>query len=161
MKKTILIFFVTVASMFAQDLNSYMELIKSDMKTEKKIIITQAMQFSENDSKIFWDLYGDYELSMDKLANKRIEYIKDFAQNYPNVSNEKADEIMKKAFNYFEDRLELRSDFYDDVKDKLGAFTAAKYIQLDMQMQLVIDIQISAALPLLDKAMKKRETENK
>jgi hypothetical protein len=161
MKKTILIFFVTVASMFAQDLNSYMELIKSDMKTEKKIIITQAMQFSENDSKIFWDLYGDYELSMDKLANKRIEYIKDFAQNYPNVSNKKADEIMKKAFDYFEDRLELRSDFYDDVKDKLGAFTAAKYIQLDMQMQLVIDIQISAALPLLDKAMEKRETEKK
>jgi hypothetical protein len=161
MKKTILIFFVTVASMFAQDLNSYMELIKSDMKTEKKKIITEAMQFSENESKTFWDLYGDYELSMDKLANKRIEYIKDFAQNYPNVSNKKADEIMKKAFDYFEDRLELRSDFYDDVKDKLGAFTAAKYIQLDMQMQLVIDIQVSAALPLLDKAMEKRETENK
>ncbi len=161
MKKSILIFFVTAASMFAQDLNSYMELIKSDMKTEKKIIITEAMQFSENDSKIFWDLYGEYELGMDKLANKRIEYIKEFAENYPNVSNETADDIMDKAFNYFEDRLELRSDFYDDVKDKLGAFTAAKYIQLDMQMQLIIDIQISAALPLLDEVMEKRETDEK
>ena len=161
MKKTILIFFVTVTSMFAQDLNSYMELIKSDMKTEKKKIITDAMQFSESDSKIFWDLYGDYELAVDKLANKRIEYIKEFAENYPNVTNEKADEIMEKAFDYFEDRLDLRSDFYDDVKDKLGAFTAAKYIQLEMQMQLVIDIQVSAALPLLDKAMEQRETDKK
>jgi len=161
MKKTIVIFFVTVASMFAQDLNSYMELIKSDMKTEKKIIITEAMQFSENDSKIFWDLYGDYELKMDKLANKRIEYIKEFANNYPNVSNETADDIMEKAFDYFEDRLDLKKDFYDDVKDKLGAFTAAKYIQLDMQMQLIIDVQISAALPLLDEVMEKRKTDSK
>ena len=161
MKKTILIFFVTVASMFAQDLNSYMELIKSDMKTEKKKIITDAMQFSESDSKIFWDIYGEYELAVDKLANKRIEYIKEFAENYPNVTNEKADEIMEKAFSYFEDRLDLRSDFYDDVKDKLGAFTAAKYIQLEIQMQLVIDIQISAVLPLLDKVMEQREKENK
>ena len=68
---------------------------------------------------------------------------------------------MEKAFSYFEDRLDLRSDFYDDVKDKLGAFTAAKYIQLEMQIQLVIDIQVSAALPLLDKVMEKRETDKK
>ena len=161
MKKTILIFFVTVASMFAQDLNSYMELIKSDMKTEKKSIIAEAMQFSENDSKLFWGLYREYELEMDKLADKRIAYIKEFAENYPNISNEKADAIMSEAFDFFEDRLELKNDFYDDVKDELGAFTAAKYIQLDMQMQLIIDIQISAALPLLDKVMEKRETENK
>lgn len=161
MKKTILIFFVTVASMFAQDLNSYIELLKSDMKTEKKVIISEVMQFTENDSKLFWDLYRDYELEMDKLASKRIEYIKEFAENYPNVSNEKADDIMGKAFNYFEDRLELKSDFYDDVKDKLGAFTSAKYIQLDQQIQLVIDVQVSAALPLLDKVMEKREAESK
>ena len=161
MKKTILIFFVTVASMLAQDLNSYMELLKSDMKTEKKIIITEAMQFSENDSKLFWGLYRDYELEMDKLADKRIAYIKKFAENYPNISNEKADDIMSKAFDYFEDRLDLKKDFYDDVKDKLGAFTAAKYIQLDMQMQLIIDVQISAALPLLDEVMEKRKTDSK
>ncbi len=161
MKKTILIFFVTVASMFAQDLNSYIELLKSDMKTEKKIIIAEAMQFSDKDSKPFWDLYGEYELEMDKLANKRIEYIKEFAENYPNVSNEIADDIMGKAFDYFEDRLDLKKDFYDDVKDVLGAFTAAKYIQLDQQIQLVIDIQVSAALPLLDEAMKNSETEIK
>jgi len=161
MKKAILIFFVTAASMFTQDLNSYMELLKSDMKTEKKLIITEAMQFSDKNSKLFWDLYREYELEMDKLADKRIAFIKEFAENYPNVSNEKADDIMGKAFDYFEDRLDLKSDFYDDVKDKLGAFTAAKYIQLDQQIQLVIDIQISAALPLLDKVMEKREADNK
>ncbi len=161
MKQTILIFFVTVASMLAQDLNSYMELLKSDMKTEKKIIITEAMQFSENDSKLFWGLYRDYELEMDKLADKRIAYIKKFAENYPNISNEKADDIMSKAFDYFEDRLDLKKDFYDDVKDVLGAFTAAKYIQLDQQIQLVVDIQISAALPLLDEVMEKRKTDSK
>ena len=161
MKKTILIFFVTVASMLAQDLNSYMELLKSDMKTEKKIIITEAMQFSDKDSKVFWGLYRDYELEMDKLADKRIAYIKKFAENYPNISNEKADDIMSKAFDYFEDRLDLKKDYYDDVKDVLGAFTAAKYIQLDQQIQLVVDIQISAALPLLDEVMEKRKTDSK
>ena len=161
MKKTILIFFVTVASMFAQDLNSYIELLKSNMKTEKKLIISEAMQFSDENSKVFWDLYREYELEMDKLADKRIEYIKEFAESYPNVSNEKADDIMGKAFNYYEDRLDLKNDFYDDVKDALGAFTAAKYIQLDQQIQLVIDIQVSAALPLLDKVIENRETESK
>ena len=161
MKKTILIFFVTVASMFAQDLNSYIELLKSDMKTEKKVIITEVMQFSDKDSKVFWDLYREYELEMDKLADKRVDYIKEFAENYPNVSNKKADDIMDKAFDYFEDRLDTKKDFYDDVKDKLGAFTAAKYIQLDQQIQLVVDVQVSAALPLLDEAMKNSETEIK
>ena len=72
MKKTIVIFFITVASMFAQDLNSYIELLKSDMKTEKKLIITEAMQFSDVDSKVF--SYGNPQAGEEKPEKYRRNY---------------------------------------------------------------------------------------
>jgi hypothetical protein len=155
MKKLIFAFLITTVSIFAQDLTSSIELLKSDIKTEKKKIISEKMNFSEQEAKIFWNLYRDYEVEMDKLADKRMDYIQEYAENYPNISEKKAEEIMNNAFDYFNKRLKLREKFYKKIKEKLGAVKSAKYLQLDQQIQAIIDVQISSLLPLLDNVTKR------
>ena len=159
MKKLILIlFFIGITSVMAQDVNSYIELLRSDVKTEKKALITEVMQFSEEDASKFWPIYKEYEFELDKLGDKRIAFIKEYAENYQKMTDVKADEIMQSAFNYQEERLDLKKDLYKSLKEKLSPSQAAKFIQLEYQIQLLIDLQINSELPLLEKTSNESET---
>jgi hypothetical protein len=152
MKKVLLILLLfNITNLFAQDVNSYIEMLRSDVKAQKKEIITEAMQFTDQEAEAFWPIYREYEFKMDKLADKRVANIKDFAANFETMTDEKADELIETAFDYQEERLKLEKDLYNKVKDKLGAAKAAKLIQIEHQMLLLIDLKINSELPLIEK----------
>ena len=152
MKKLFLIAFVfSFTSVFAQDVDSYIELLKSDVKTDKIAIITEVMAFTEEQAELFWPVYREFEYELDKLSDKRIANIKDFAANFDSLSDAKADELIKSSFNFQEDRLDLNKDFYNQFAVVLTPTVAAKYMQLEHQIQLIIDLGISSNLPLAKK----------
>jgi len=164
MKRIIIIlFFLSTTSIFAQDLNKqdfnsyYIELLRSDMKTQKKFLVSQTMKFSEEDASVFWPIYKEYEIELDKLGDKRLANIKDFVNNYQKMTDLKADELIDQAFNYQEERLSLKRKLYNQIKEKLNPTTAAKFIQLEHQIQLIIDMKINAELPLLKKTSNESE----
>ena len=158
MKKLIItLFFISITSIIAQDINKqdfnsyYIELLRSDIKTQAKFIVSQTMKFSEEDASVFWPIYKEYEIELDKLGDKRLANIKDFVNNYDKMTDQKADKIIDQAFNYQKERLELKRNMYDKLKNKLNPSTAAKFIQLERQIQLIIDMKINAELPLIKK----------
>ena len=158
MKKLIItLFFISITSIFAQDFNKedfnsyYIELLRSDIKLQKKFIVSQTMNFSEKDGSVFWPIYKEYELELDKLGDKRLANLKDFAENYKKMTDLKADEIIEQAFNYQQERLNLKRKVYNQIKEKLNPSTAAKFIQLEHHIQLIVDLKINAELPLIEK----------
>ncbi len=152
MKKLFLIaFMISITNVFAQDVDSYIELLKSDVKTNRKAIITEVMAFTEKESEAFWPIYNEFEYEASKLADNRISNIKDFAANYDSLTDAKADELIKNSFNFLEDRLSLNKKYYDKFAKVLTPTVAAKYMQLEHQIQLVMDLSIAANLPLMKK----------
>jgi hypothetical protein len=152
MKKLFLIaFMISITNVFAQDIDSYIELLKSDVKTNRKAIITEVMVFTEKESEAFWPIYNEFEYEASKLSDNRISNIKDFAANYDSLTDAKADELIKNSFNFLEDRLSLNKKYYDKFAKVLTPTVAAKYMQLEHQIQLVLDLSIAANLPLMKK----------
>jgi hypothetical protein len=48
------------------NLRAYVELMRSDLRTEKVAIITEMMQFSEDEDARFWPIYREYETQLDQ-----------------------------------------------------------------------------------------------
>lgn len=88
---------------------------------------------------------------MDKLSEKRIANIKDFAANYDVLSDEKANQLIETAFDFQDDRLDLNKKYHKKFVEVLGSITAAKYMQLEYEVQLLIDLSINSNLPLAKK----------
>lgn len=152
MKKLLLIsFLLSFTGVFAQDIDSYMELLKSDLKTDRKAIITEVMKFDETQSEKFWPIYNEFEYELSKVAEKRISNIKDFAAHYDVLSDEKANQLIENAFDFQEDRLDLNKKYHKKFADVLGPITAAKFMQLEYELQLLVDISINSNLPLAKK----------
>ena len=144
-------FIFSITSAFAQDVDSYIEQLKSEIKADKKALITETMAFTEKESQAFWPIYTDFEYELDKLSGKRISNIKDFAANYDSLTDAKADELIKNSFSFQEDRLSLNKKYYKKFAEALTPTVAAKYMQLENQIQLILDLSIAANLPLAKK----------
>ncbi len=152
MKKLMLFTFLfALTNVFAQDTDSYIEVLKSELKTDKKAIITETMGFTETESQAFWPIYNEFEHELSKLSDKRIANIKDFAANYDSLSDKKADELIKNSFSYLNNRLDLNKKYYEKFAKALTPTVAAKYMQLENQIQLILDLSIAANLPLAKK----------
>jgi hypothetical protein len=132
---------------FAQE--EYIELLRSDVRSGKIALITEAMQLTPEEGEIFWPIYREYDLELNKLADRRIAMIKDFGQHWAAMTDEKAKEISKEFFDQQKDRVELREKYFKKIEKEMSATTAAKFVQIENQLGLLIDLQIASEIPLL------------
>ena len=137
---------------YAQD--EYMQLLRSDVKTQRVGIITEVMQLQGEEADKFWEVYREYEYEGSKIGDQRVALIKDYAAAYETMTDEKAEELMGRAFDIDQQRLALSKKYYKQFEKAVGPITAAKFMQVDNQLNLLVDLQISQALPLVQEGMK-------
>ena len=51
------------------------------------------MLLSAQDAAKFWPIYDNYDTQLTKLNDQRVENIKEYAQNYDDMTDAKADEL--------------------------------------------------------------------
>ena len=122
-----------------------------DIRQQKVAIITEVMGFSEAEDKAFWPIYRDYDSEMAKLGDERIALIADFARNYDTLTDEVADKLARSALDLEARRQAAKAKFYDRLRSAVKPRTALRALQVEHQLQLLIDLQISAALPIAAK----------
>jgi hypothetical protein len=130
------------------NLNAYAELLRSDVQAQKVAILTQVMEFTEAEDKAFWPIYREYDADMTKLADDRLAMIRDYAAAFGTLTDERADALATRALDLETRRQTAKAKVYDRVKTALSSRTALRFLQVEHQLQLLIDLQIAAALPV-------------
>ena len=136
------------ASTEQQNINEYIELIRKDVRSQKSAIMDVVMQLDTDQAAKFWPIYRDYEADLAKVNDLRVANIKEYAESYNNLTDEKADELIQNAISYQKQRMELLAKYYGRVKESLGAVTAARFAQVEQQLLLIIDLKINSSLPV-------------
>ncbi len=130
------------------NLRAYVELLRSDLRSQKVAIITEVMQFTEAEDEKFWPVYREYENELAKINDDRIALIKEYAVNYEQLTDPVADKLARGALDLESRRNALKARFYDRLKSVISPKTAARFIQVENQILLLLDLQIASALPL-------------
>ncbi len=131
------------------NLRAYTELLRADVKAKRVAIITEIMQFSDADAATFWPLFRDYDYELSKLGDVKLQLITDYIKNYDDITDQKADELATGAFALEAQRAQLKKKYFDIMKKSLSARTAARFFQVENQIQQIVDLQISSNLPTL------------
>ena len=129
------------------NIHAYVELLRSDLRTQKVAIITDLMRFTEEEDAKFWPVYREYETALAKINDDRIALIKQYADNYTSLTDATADDIATRALGLDARRHALIVEYYDRFKKAVAPKTAARYLQVERQIQLLLDLQIAANLP--------------
>lgn len=153
MKKSVLVSIAIIFSsvqLFAQSEDDYIEIVRDVLKTEKKVAIAEVMELSPTESAPFWELYNEYNFELSKVQNQRVSLIKDFASNYENMTNEKADELWSNLLSYQQQLLKLKKKYYGKFKKIMPAGKAAMYFQAENKIEALINASLAMEIPFIE-----------
>ncbi len=143
-----LILFCSAA--YSQTVDDYIEVARDVLKTEKKAAIAEAMQLTDQESGPFWELYNEYNFELSKVQNMRIQVIKDFAENFENMTDAKADELWLNSLSYQQELVKLKKSYYGKFKKILPAGKAARYFQAENKIEALVNAQLALDIPLVE-----------
>jgi predicted GH43/DUF377 family glycosyl hydrolase len=130
------------------NLSTYAELLRADVRAQKVAILTEVMGFTADEDAKFWPLYREYDREMSALGDERVALIAEYAANYAALTDEVAADVAAKAIDLQGKRHAAMARCFEKVKGALSPKTALRFIQVEHQLQLLIDLQISASLPV-------------
>ncbi len=152
MKKIVLglslVFFA--AAMMAQNTHDYMEVERAALKTEKKAIVANAMEFTEEESTVFWPLYNEYNEKKYVINTKIYNNIVDYADNFETLNDEKAIELWTNSMKYKEELAKLERTYFKHFQKILPGKKAARYFQVESKLRMLIDAQLALEIPLIE-----------
>ena len=131
------------------NMRAYVELLRSDVRAQKVAILTELMEFNEKEDAAFWPIYREYDVELSKINDDRVALIQQYAQNYEAMTDQVADKLAQGVLDLEARRHALKMKYYDRVKTALSPKMAARFLQVENQLLMIIDLQISAALPVV------------
>lgn len=137
----------------AQDpvVDNYIDRLRSDLKSGKVGVYNQVMQLTDEEARVFWPVYLDYEKELFAWGDRRVSLAKEFvdAQVTQTWTDKKAEEFARKWFRLQEDRLNLWRKYYKRIAKELSPVRAAQFVQIEHEFFLVIDLDLASRVPLI------------
>ena len=152
MKKTLIVILMSVVSAlsFGQGSESYMEVMRSALKTEKKAMIADAMEFTQEESEAFWPLYNEFQEKLYTANTKYLNIVNEFAASYDNMSDDKALDILNRTNAYETEVLKLKKTYIKKFSNILPPTKVLRYFQAENKIDVLIDYEMAASIPLLE-----------
>lgn len=132
-----------------KNIQEYIALLRTNVREQKSQVMATVMQLDDDDAAKFWPIYKEYDAELAKLNDLRVANIQEYARNYDQMTDAKADHLIQQSFNYRNQRSALLAKYYARFKTSLGAVQAARFVQIEDQLLMLIDLQIESALPIV------------
>jgi hypothetical protein len=131
------------------NMSAYIELLRSDVRTVKATVMGQMMDLNDDQAAKFWPIYREYDLKLQELNDKKLASIKQYANDSETITNEQAETLAKSALELENQRNELKKVYFEKVSAQLGGILAARFLQVENQLLMLIDLQIASSLPIV------------
>ncbi len=132
-----------------QKVEAIIDMMRSDMTTQKKALVETVMRFSEADAKAFWPIYEEYQREYSKLGDETVALVKEFVENVETMTEDRAGRLMTRTFDLQKRKMAVRQKYYNKVRKALSPIKAVKFAQLDGQLVQVLELQLGSNLPFI------------
>jgi Spy/CpxP family protein refolding chaperone len=133
----------------AQGLDKYIEMLRSDIRTQKTVLLTEALKLTDAQSTKFWPIQREYETELAKVQDARLAMIKDYAASYDTMDDAKATALMNAAFKLQDQRSALLKKYCGKVSKDVSPMVATRFAQVEAFVQSLVDVQVRGEVPLV------------
>lgn len=124
------------------------QLLRSDLRSEKKQVVAANMTLTDAQAEKFWPVYDAYTQETTKLNDTRLALIKEYANNYNNMTDAEASSLTKRALALDESFVKLRQSWLPKFEKVISPKQTAAFFQIDRRIALLIDLQLASEIPL-------------
>jgi hypothetical protein len=137
-------------SQTGQVMNSQdVDLLRKDIRSKKKQLIAANLKLTEAEATKFWPIYDQYTQELISINDKKYDLIKQYSQNWGSITDDQAMIWVRNWLDLDTAVTQLRSKYVPMVRGVLPGKKAASFFQLDRRISMMIDLQISSQIPLV------------
>lgn len=115
----------------------------------KKHLIASNLTLTEDEAAKFWPVYQQYSSDLAKITDMRALVIKEYAEDYGTLTDEQADSLIRQWLDADVAAAQLRPRYLSIMRKVLSGEKAATFFQLDRRISMMIDVQLTSRLPLV------------
>ena len=129
--------------------DDFIELLRKDVRSQKKQIIAENMGLSDAEAEKFWPIYDRYAAELSGIYDTKIALLKDYAENYTSMTGEQAESYIRKRAEVEQSIMQLRLNYMPAFRKVLSGRETALFYQLDWRLGLAIDVEL-VQVPLIN-----------
>jgi hypothetical protein len=134
----------------AKSIDAQIDLMRKDLRDARKQIVAANMSLTGDEAAKFWPVYEAYTQEMMKVNDVRVGVVKEYAANYGTLTDSQASDYVHRWSGSDEAQTKLRSQWFGKFEKAVGAKKAAVFFQIDRRLSLIMELQLSAQLPLAE-----------
>jgi hypothetical protein len=143
------------------DKDQQLALFRRDIRSMRKQIIASNLDLTEPEAAKFWPIYEQYAADLGKIDEDRATIVREYAVAYGSVSDDQADNLIRRWLDTDISAAELRQKYVPLVRKVLPAKKAATFFQIDRRVSMMIDVQITSQIPLVQSQSNVSATEDR
>ena len=129
--------------------DNFIELLRKDVRSQKKQIIAENMDLSDSEAEKFWPVYDRYAAELSRIYDTKLALLNDYAENYRTMTGEQAENYIRKRAEVEQSIVQLRLKYVPAFRKVLSARETALFYQLDWRLGLAIDVEL-VQVPLIN-----------
>jgi Spy/CpxP family protein refolding chaperone len=129
--------------------NDFIELLRKDVRSQKKQIIAENMGLSDAEAQKFWPVYDQYAAELSRIYDTKLALLNDYAENNGTMTGEQAENYIRKRAEVEQSIMQLRLKYIPAFRKVLSGREAALFYQLDWRLGLAIDVEL-VQVPLIN-----------
>ena len=126
------------------------QMLREDIRSQRKQITAANMTLTADEATKFWPIYDQYIQETIKINDDRWAMIKEYAANYNTITDQQAQEHMKRSVAIDQQFTALRAKYVSIFQKIVSTKKTAQWYQIDRRFDLLINLQLAALIPIVD-----------
>ena len=130
-----------------------MEILRNKVKADKKVLVAMNMGLTESEAKQFWPVYDQYQKELGQINRRTRSLLESYAGDYNNrtLTNAKAQKLINEFVSIEKAEADLKASFAPKLNKVIPAIKMARYLQIENKIRAIINFDIAAQVPLIEK----------
>jgi len=164
--KNLIVFFLLLCGTTAVAQKTEAELVRSAFQLEKKALVADYLQMSNDEAEKFWPIYNQYEEQRIDAFTRRLKLVEAYLFNIEKgtrrlklveaylfniekgIAEVHADEMVKESAAIQKKELELRQKYYKLIKKSISLPVAARFYQVEDAINVAVRNELYGNLPV-------------
>jgi len=129
--------------------NDQMQLTREAAKANKKLIVSDNMNLTEEEAKNFWPVYDKYQKDLGAVYERAGKAIKSYAEKYNPLSDEDAKTLLDEIITVNEGRLKLQRSYLPKFDKVLPTKKVARYYLVENKLDAILRYDLARGIPLV------------
>src|SRR5258708_1926338 len=125
------------------------DLLRKDIRSQKKQIIAANLQLTDTEAEKFWPLYDQYTAELVKINDAKYAAIKEYATNYSTLTDDQALALSRQIIGVDQSMAQLRMKYVPIFSKVIPGKKTALFFQLDRRLVMLIDLQLASQIPMV------------